>query len=167
MHLAQCWNNISSYNCKICISSAGQELRWSCTKNRGAIIWYEACLVKYEHQNFLGRRDKINRIYVTNTTVSPQSLLDEKVHQLMTQLCTKASTNPPFCANGRLQIGEAPNWDHIYGMAQCTGDLWVRTCKDCLDVAIREVLVVISDSNFTPLFHKIVNRTRYFELSIK
>ncbi|KAI9379086.1 hypothetical protein POPTR_017G040132v4 [Populus trichocarpa] len=45
--LALCGGDVSSTKCKTWITDAGKETRERCPDKKGAIIWYDNCMVKY------------------------------------------------------------------------------------------------------------------------
>ncbi|KAK7852155.1 cysteine-rich repeat secretory protein 38 [Quercus suber] len=136
--LALCRGDVSKTNCKTCVIDAGKELGDRCPYKKGAIIWYDNCLLKYSNIDFFGEIDNKNK------------------------LSNKAYANPKFYATGDLKLDSSSK---LYGLAQCTRDLSGLDCKKCLDTAISElpnccdgkrggrvvVAVVTLDMNFTPL----------------
>ncbi|GAV79958.1 Stress-antifung domain-containing protein [Cephalotus follicularis] len=48
-------------NCKACIVDAGAEIIKRCPYNKGAVIWYDNCLLKYSNMEFFGQIDYQNR----------------------------------------------------------------------------------------------------------
>lgn len=55
--LALCRGDVSTSDCKTCVVEAGSEIRKRCPNNKGAIIWYDNCLVKYSNEEFFGQID--------------------------------------------------------------------------------------------------------------
>lgn len=81
-----------------------------------------------------------NGVYVTNDECFDAPLLfDQIVHELLTQVSSKAPVSPPFNAYAQRQPGVS-NTDRIYGAAQRTNDLSASKCKICLDVATNKLL---------------------------
>ncbi|CAK7355393.1 unnamed protein product [Dovyalis caffra] len=162
--LALCRGDVSTTKCKTCITDAGKEIRDRCPDKRGAIIWYDYCLVKYSSTNFFGDIDNQNKFYLYNVQdVDKPTVFNRKVKVLLSSLSIKAYVGTKFYATGELDLGASKK---LYGLAQCTRDLSSLDCKKCLDGAINELPsccdgkrggrvvggVAMLDTNFTPLW---------------
>ncbi|XP_021803163.1 cysteine-rich repeat secretory protein 38-like [Prunus avium] len=137
--LALCRGDVSSQNCNTCVIGASKELRERCPYSKGAIIWYDHCLLKYSDANFFGKIDNKNKFSMTNVQAveNNPTLFNEKVQELLSGLSNEASNaNPKFYATGEVQLD---TFTTLYGIAQCTRDLSNVDCKKCLDVAISEL----------------------------
>ncbi|KAB1199561.1 Cysteine-rich repeat secretory protein 38 [Morella rubra] len=135
--LALCRGDVSSTNCKTCVVDAGNELRDRCPYEKGAIIWYDYCLLKYSDTDFFGQIDNENKFYMWNVEeVKNPTSFNRKVKDLFSRLSNKAQASPKFYATGELVLGPS---EKLYGLAQCTRDLSSLDCKECLDGAIGEL----------------------------
>ncbi|XP_061364377.1 cysteine-rich repeat secretory protein 38-like [Gastrolobium bilobum] len=135
--LALCRGDVSTSDCKTCVSEATKEIRSRCPYNKGAIIWYDYCLFKYLDTDFFGNIDNTNKFYMWNLNkVSDPSTFNYKTKELLSQLAQKASVNPKLYATGELKLEES---EKLYGLTQCTRDLSSSDCKKCLDDAINEL----------------------------
>ncbi|XP_050279015.1 cysteine-rich repeat secretory protein 38-like isoform X12 [Quercus robur] len=135
--LALCRGDVSKTNCKTCVIDAGKELGDRCPYKKGAIIWYDNCLLKYSNINFFGEIDNKNKFYMWNVEdVENPTSFNPKVKDLLSRLSNKAYANPKFYATGDLKLDSSSK---LYGLAQCTRDLSSLDCKKCLDTAISEL----------------------------
>jgi len=135
--LALCRGDVSSSECKTCVSEASKEIRSRCPYNKGAIIWYDYCLFKYSDSDFFGKIDSANRFYMWNLNkVSDPATFNYKTKELLSELAQKASSNPKLYAIGELELEKSKK---LYGLTQCTRDLSSFDCKKCLDDAISEL----------------------------
>ncbi|XP_050380554.1 cysteine-rich repeat secretory protein 38-like [Argentina anserina] len=135
--LALCRGDVSSSKCKTCVVEASKELRARCPSKKGAVIWYDHCMVKYSNGNFVGEIDNTNKFYKWSIkTVSNPSIFNKNVKKLLSGLSDKASSNQKFYKTGVLQLD---NSKKLYGLVQCTRDLSRLECKKCLDAAITEL----------------------------
>jgi hypothetical protein len=135
--LALCRGDVSSTNCKTCVVDAGKELRERCPHKKGAIIWYDNCLLKYSNIDFFGEIDNRNKFYMWNVQgVKNPTSFNGKVKDLLGSLSNKAYARTKFYATGNLKLGSSSK---LYGLAQCTRDLSSLDCKKCLDTAISEL----------------------------
>lgn len=138
--LGLCRGDVSTEDCKTCTVEAGKELQSRCPYNKGAVIWYDNCLLKYSDKNFFGQIDSTNRFYMYNVQdvdQDPKSF-DSKVKELLSSLSEKASATSKLYSTGELVLGTGPD-PKLYGLAQCTRDLKGKDCKKCLDDAISEL----------------------------
>ncbi|XP_062104681.1 cysteine-rich repeat secretory protein 38-like [Humulus lupulus] len=137
--LGLCRGDVSTENCKTCVVEAAEELQQRCPYNKGAIIWYDNCLLKYSDDDFFGQIDSRNMFYMWNVedVDNPESF-NPKVKELLSSLSYKASRISKLYATGELELGGGPD-PKLYGLAQCTRDLNGMDCKKCLDDAISEL----------------------------
>ncbi|XP_038705041.1 cysteine-rich repeat secretory protein 38-like [Tripterygium wilfordii] len=136
--LALCRGDVSSPDCKTCIDDAGKELLQRCPNKKGAIIWYDYCLLKYSNVNFFGKIDDDNKFYLLNVNdvEGDPEVFYEKVKELLSGLASKAQGSQKLYATGDLELQK---FKKLYGLAQCTRDLSSVDCKKCLDDAIRDL----------------------------
>jgi hypothetical protein len=119
--LALCRGDVSSTNCKTCVVDAGKELPSRCPHQKGAIIWYDNCLLKYSNIDFFGEIDNENKFYMWNVQdVDNPTSFNPKVKDLLSRLSNKAYDIPKLYAAGELELGSS---ETLYGLAQCTRDL--------------------------------------------
>uniref|UniRef100_A0A7N2LIH8 Gnk2-homologous domain-containing protein n=1 Tax=Quercus lobata TaxID=97700 RepID=A0A7N2LIH8_QUELO len=118
-------------------SPYGKELGDRCPHKKGAIIWYDNCLLKYSNIHFFGEIDNKNKFYLWNVQdVENPTSFNPKVKDLLIRLSNKAYANPKFYATGDLKLDSSSK---LYGWAQCTRDLSGLDCKKCLETAISEL----------------------------
>lgn len=132
--LALCRGDLYERECDACLRDARKEIINSCPYNKGAIIWYEKCLLKYSDSNFFGQIDRENRICTYKETVEYPERLNPKVHELLNGLASKVSGTPKLYATGVVELGG--KLGKVYGMVQCTRDLSRDDCKRCVDWAV-------------------------------
>ena len=135
--LALCRGDVSETDCETCVIDAGKELGDRCPYKKGAIIWYDNCLLKYSNIDFFGEIDNENKFYLLNVEdVENPTSFNPKVNDLLSRLSNEAYANPKFYATGDLNLDSSSK---LYGLAQCTRDLSGLDCKNCLDTAISEL----------------------------
>ncbi|XP_073044080.1 antimicrobial ginkbilobin-2-like protein [Primulina eburnea] len=137
--LSLCRGDVSRKDCKTCVLDASREIHERCPNNKGAIIWYDSCFLKYNDVDFFGKIDNQNRFYMLNvnnvTMVEPREF-NQRVKELLTNLSKKACKSSKMFANGESQMEESKK---IYGMVQCSRDVSDVNCKKCLDDAISKL----------------------------
>ncbi|XP_034701178.1 cysteine-rich repeat secretory protein 38-like [Vitis riparia] len=129
--------DISSTNCKTCVTKATKELRNWCPYNKGVIIWYYNCLFKYSNVKFFGEIDNKNKFHMYNVqSADDPTSFNVKTKELSSSLSNKAYGSPVLFATGELVLEESMK---LYGLAQCTRNLSSLDCKKCLDGAVSEL----------------------------
>jgi hypothetical protein len=110
----------------------------ACPYNKGGIIWYDNCLLKYINTDFLGKIDNQNQFYMWNlqNVSNPTNTFNQKTRELLSLLAKDASATPKLYAAGELELKKSKK---LYGLVQCTGDLSTSDCFKCLDGKIGEL----------------------------
>ncbi|KAL3624683.1 hypothetical protein CASFOL_031351 [Castilleja foliolosa] len=136
--LSLCRGDASTDDCRACLVDASSEITKRCPNNRGAIIWYDNCYLKYLDNDFFGNIDTSNRFYMWNLrNVTNPEVFNRKVSELLSKLSENVSETTIMFANGTVErvVGN----ETIYGMVQCSRDLSKGDCKRCVDDAISEL----------------------------
>ena len=137
--LALCRGDIAAADCKACVNEASNEIHKRCPYDKGAIIWYDNCLLKYSNKDFLGQIDNENWFYLLNVqNVSEPTIFNQKTRELLSQLAKNASFTVKKYAVGELKLGLGES-TKLYGLAQCTWDLSTIECFQCLYNAIDQL----------------------------
>ncbi|XP_059440669.1 cysteine-rich repeat secretory protein 38-like [Corylus avellana] len=135
--LALCRGDLEAADCRTCLNEATAEIRKRCPYNKGAIIWYDHCLFKYNNTDFLGKIDDQNKFYMWDErNVSDPTIFNQKTRELLSLLAKDASATPKLYAAGELELEKSKK---LYGMAQCTRDISASDCSKCLDDIIGEL----------------------------
>ncbi|OWM79840.1 hypothetical protein CDL15_Pgr023252 [Punica granatum] len=138
--LGLCRGDVKSDDCKTCVVDAGQELQARCPTSKGAIIWYDNCLLKYSDKNFFGKIDNKNKFHLLNVQDVDMDFMEfyQKIKDLLGVLAEKASGTPILYASGDEKLNKTSR-QTLFGLAQCTRDLTAADCKTCLDHAISDL----------------------------
>lgn len=136
--LALCRGDVSPAECKNCVASAGQDIQQRCPYNKGGAIWYDECLLKYDNSKFFGKNQNGGfRFYMWNVKdADDPTSFKEQVKYLLSGLSERAKMSRDLFAIGDLDLGSSKK---LYGLVQCTRDLWTADCKKCLDDVIDEL----------------------------
>jgi hypothetical protein len=138
-----CRGDINPEDCRKCLVSSKSYLTQACPNRKEAMGWYEAdqkCMLRYSDRSILGLSEMWPAIIWWN--VNNASLADQfnsVAKQLLNDLKNKARNGDSHrkYAAGTLP---GPSSDQtIYGLVQCTPDLSVSQCDDCLNESIAEV----------------------------
>lgn len=130
---------MSLSDCKKCIESASDHITDLCPENKEAVIWEDSCLLRYSSDNFIRKLDLSGKIPRANyQNVSEPEKYKSVVKGIMSDLIKRAGSNPSnMSASDKTRF---MNFDTVYAMVQCTGDLNPETCSSCLQDAVDEIL---------------------------
>nr|XP_043619206.1 cysteine-rich receptor-like protein kinase 15 [Erigeron canadensis] len=131
-----CRGDVEPNDCRSCINEAITTLRGICPNQRGAIGWYDKCMLRYSNDTILGNSDQrlIRGLPNANNASNP-SEFNQGLDSLLDQLRTEASRGGPlrkYAAN----TTNGPGFSTIYGYMQCTPDLTEDQCYNCLESAM-------------------------------
>ncbi|KAL3509646.1 hypothetical protein ACH5RR_029047 [Cinchona calisaya] len=133
--LSNCRGTINTANCSACINDATSLIRQGCPNNKGGMIWYDDCFMKYSNSNFFGTIDNED-VFIfpveKNVTKNPEAFY-QNVTSLLFQLSAEASLAPKLFATGELEIEPS---EKVFGLVECTRDLSSFNCKACIDATI-------------------------------
>ncbi|KAK6919405.1 Gnk2-homologous domain [Dillenia turbinata] len=135
--LALCRGDVNATECQTCVAGASSEIVKLCPCNKGAIIWYDNCLLKYSDMDFIGKIDNQNKFYLVNVNnASDPTTFNQRTIRLLSYLSSEAYAAPQMYAAGELELGGS---EKLYGLVQCTRDLSSSDCQKCLDDAVSEI----------------------------
>lgn len=138
--LYMCLNYISNDTCNNCITTATQDLTKLCPNKTEAIVWEEACQLRYASKNFFGRLDFSGNIPKYNRkNISEPERYRSVVNNTLINLNKLAAFDP---SNEMYAIGKVPftDSDTLYALVQCTKDLSAGDCNACLNKATADIL---------------------------
>ncbi|KAH7840077.1 hypothetical protein Vadar_012347 [Vaccinium darrowii] len=122
--LFQCRGDVSSSDCRDCVSHAVSQLGVLCVNSAGGALQLDGCFVKYENTSFLGVEDKT----VVMKKCGPSIGFDSDA------LTRRDAVMGYLAAGGQyFRVGSSGN---VQGVAQCVQDLSLSECQDCVNEAI-------------------------------
>ncbi|KAG1368249.1 cysteine-rich repeat secretory protein 38-like [Cocos nucifera] len=132
--LALCRGDTNASVCRSCLDTAIQDAPNLCPYYKGAIIWYDYCLLHYSNQRFLSTVDTSNEILMYNiNNITDPSRFDKLLDVLLSRIADWAAYNSTeMFATGEMMNSTKPPFPTIYGLAQCTRDLSRSQCRQCL-----------------------------------
>ncbi|GFQ00057.1 cysteine-rich repeat secretory protein 38 [Phtheirospermum japonicum] len=133
--LALCRGDISADDCTNCLTTATMEVaNTDCLGYQGAIIWRDYCMLKYSNLDFFGIIDEGNHYYLRSQDYTSPNFT-APVLSLLSGLSETAILVPDkLFASGSVSPATLP--ETFYAMVQCTRDISVADCGNCLDYAI-------------------------------
>ncbi|KAL9292267.1 putative cysteine-rich repeat secretory protein 19 [Arabidopsis thaliana] len=136
----QCRIDSRGPKCQSCVVTAGYELlRKRCPRYKEAIIWYDQCLVEFSSLDTSGQINYDDNFCMPSAKnlIGNSISLEERLHLLnnLTKIAvTKIDKNiegikkPVLYAAGEKRLGTKS----LYGMVQCSADLSVQGCNECM-----------------------------------
>ncbi|KAL3520649.1 hypothetical protein ACH5RR_018798 [Cinchona calisaya] len=123
--------DISSIDCRTCVSEATNAIRQICPYNIAANIWYEYCSLEYSNFNEFGYPLSTGYFLRSEYNVSsPISSLVE-IQKFLYGLSDEASVSKNLFAKGIKEL-EGSLLLNVYGLVQCPLDLTPGNCSTCI-----------------------------------
>ncbi|XP_077224197.1 cysteine-rich receptor-like protein kinase 10 isoform X1 [Tasmannia lanceolata] len=128
--LALCRGDVSFDTCQTCLQLARGGIIANCPNRTQGIIWFDECLLRYSNRSFIGIWDTTDGFPMSNfNNISQPDRADFDALRLFAELAVKASNQTLMFASDRVRISRS---EMRYGLVQCTRDLSVGDCKNCL-----------------------------------
>ncbi|KAL4563105.1 hypothetical protein LXL04_027138 [Taraxacum kok-saghyz] len=137
--MAMCRGDVDPDACRSCISNARTRLREICPNQRGAIGWYDTCMIRYSNSTIFGTVDTTGGGFMWNpNNASNIEQFNQALLQLLDGLRTEASSGGSLRKYASNNVN-GTRLSSIHGFMQCTPDLSEVQCYNCLDRAIQEI----------------------------
>ncbi|KAL5772712.1 hypothetical protein ACOSQ2_012636 [Xanthoceras sorbifolium] len=138
--LFQCRGDVTTSTCQDCVAFASREVTTTqrCPAQKGAVIWYDECLLRYSDSYIFSTAARNPGIFMYNTnnvTVDP-SWSQALMLSLMNAAVILAANDTKKFATRK---GNSAPSQRIYTLVQCTQDLSNNDCSGCLLEAISDL----------------------------
>ncbi|KAM0951697.1 putative protein kinase RLK-Pelle-DLSV family [Dioscorea sansibarensis] len=135
-----CRGDTNMTTCRNCLDAARQDVIQICPNNKGALVWYDPCFLRYSNQNFLSSTDNSNSPILLNT----QKVSDEpfKYTKLVIELMDTIAQFASYNSSRKFatwEVNFTVSDPKIYGLTQCTPDLSGDQCYKCLQRAFNAI----------------------------
>ncbi|KAM3285346.1 hypothetical protein P3S67_024145 [Capsicum chacoense] len=130
--IAQCRGDVELQTCRSCVNNASRLILEKCPYKKSAFGIYDMCLLRYSNVSFIGTMSTDPRFtcYYNGNFSDPQLFYNQYLTPLLTRLRTRASSGGKSKFAG--DVIEAPGFQKIRALVQCTADLSAQGCYDCL-----------------------------------
>ncbi|KAK7269974.1 hypothetical protein RIF29_22803 [Crotalaria pallida] len=133
--LFMCRGDISPSLCQLCVLNATQRISLECSSSKEAIIWYNHCLLRYSHRSFFSTMDQnptFHEFDVDNTSNlnQQQSFFTWSLADTVAEV--QIDTWESSTKNYGTRTVKLDDFQTLYILAQCTPDLPLGKCDQCL-----------------------------------
>ncbi|XP_042500947.1 cysteine-rich receptor-like protein kinase 2 isoform X2 [Macadamia integrifolia] len=134
--LAQCYEDLSSIDCRLCFSEIRSILP-KCYPRTGGRIFLDGCFGRYENYSFFNEAVDLEDSKVC--AYSKISSLPDSFRQIVIEVVGNVSTEAIKSQN--FAVGSVSNSNlSVYALAQCWENLDSQKCKTCLQAAASSVI---------------------------
>ncbi|KAL9236665.1 hypothetical protein vseg_011304 [Gypsophila vaccaria] len=137
--IALCRGDVSTSVCDTCLSDAAESIIELCPNQKEAIVWYDECMLRYTNRSIFGSLEESPRkvLYNVNNASDP-TRFSQKLGTLLNTLQSKAAAgnSKTKFADGSTKMGD---FENIYALVQCTPDLSLIDCTNCIGGAINTI----------------------------
>ncbi|XP_048551684.1 cysteine-rich receptor-like protein kinase 6 isoform X1 [Triticum urartu] len=150
--LALCRGDASSRACSSCLVNAFANLPNVCPGSKEAVIYYDACMLRYSDVQFLSADDSGPLgVELTCTVRNDANATSEpgRYQRAVATLMNATADYAAYNSTRRYATGQADldrEFPKVYSWAQCTPDLTPGRCRDCLAQLIAQLPVQFTDS---------------------
>jgi hypothetical protein len=137
-----CRGDVNTPVCQDCVAYAAKEILERCLLQKGAIIWYDECLLRYSNFSIFSTINYGPGLPLPN----PQSIqeaesdsfigLVDSTLDSLANLASNSVTGKKFATKEVEFNSSLAAPQKLYSLVQCTPDLSVSDCYKCLRVAI-------------------------------
>ncbi|GAB4831019.1 hypothetical protein Ancab_005034, partial [Ancistrocladus abbreviatus] len=137
--IGQCRGDASVTSCHSCLNTLATKLIELCPTQKEAIGWYDDCMLRYSNRSIFGvEEDSPSRIIPNGNSVSDVDQFSQTLGGLLSSLQNLAASGD---SRHKFAIGEAnvSSFEKIYALMQCTPDLSLQDCFNCLGSSINGI----------------------------
>lgn len=141
--LFMCRGDVSTDDCRSCVSNASTTILRLCPKEKTAIVWYDYCMLRYSNGRIFGRADQsvmlmlFNESQANNMSLPFRQLVGNTLDQMVTRVAGDGLSGKKFATQ---EANLTASKERVYTLGQCTPDLSDNDCKTCLTTAIRQLI---------------------------
>nr|GMC83755.1 putative receptor-like protein kinase At4g00960 [Ipomoea batatas] len=122
--------------CRDCVSDNARRILEWCPTQKEAFRWYNICSIYYSDESILGSLRTTPEItQFSSISLKNPAQFNGNLSVIVDRLKTQAAGGGPFLKYAA-DITSGPDQQTIFSYVQCTPDLSVRDCTDCINTAI-------------------------------
>ncbi|CAM8996324.1 unnamed protein product [Rhodiola kirilowii] len=129
--IALCRGDTSELDCQRCVKFSTVDLPQRCPFRKEAIIWYDNCMFRYANRSIYQSLEDPGIYMWSRKNVSDVGRFNQALKNLLPILQQQASSGD---SNKKFAVGDTnyTKSTKIYALMQCTPDLTVVQCGNCL-----------------------------------
>ncbi|CAB4314020.1 unnamed protein product [Prunus armeniaca] len=135
-----CRGDVTVDFCRGCLSNATQQITQGCPNQKEAFGVIEQCTLRYSNRSIYGAMETFPPLMWYNAQNVPSDVdgFSQELNTLLEDLRGQAAGNGSL---RKFAVGTAnfPNFQNVYGLAQCTPDLTEQVCSDCLGSSLADI----------------------------
>ncbi|KAJ4840529.1 hypothetical protein Tsubulata_027341 [Turnera subulata] len=132
-----CRGDVSPKGCQDCVSNATSTIVERCPIEKVAIIWYDACLLRYTNRSIFSTSDQSPAVFMWNVQNSTDpTRFNQLLASTMNNITTEAANAPSGAKKFAVRKDYFDGFQDLYSLVQCTPDLSSSDCEQCLRAAI-------------------------------
>ncbi|KAI3986575.1 hypothetical protein MKX01_014113, partial [Papaver californicum] len=128
----QCRGDVTSQDCQICAEAAAKEIITdaTCPKSKQAIIWYDACMLRYSNQYYFNLMQDSPTVYLCNVNNVTDT---DRFNPILGDLMNGLVKNATLIGSSNFATADTSfdDFRRVYGL--------VLSCERCLVGAIAEL----------------------------
>ncbi|KAM4102060.1 hypothetical protein ACB094_05G194300 [Castanea mollissima] len=135
-----CRGDVKPDDCRGCLKNSSDLLTRLCPNEKGAIGWYDQCMLRYSSSSIFGLMETNPGFFMANPNNISSNLdqFNDDLRALLDNLRSKAVAGDSlrkFAAGNE----SAPDFKRLYALLQCTPDLSDKECDSCLQGAFEGI----------------------------
>ncbi|XP_054776913.1 cysteine-rich receptor-like protein kinase 10 [Prosopis cineraria] len=143
--LFMCRGDVPQDLCEECVFNATHRFGASsgtCPFSKGAILWYDECMVRYSNQYFFSKmetRPRMRLRNIGNVTDNVKERYMRLMYTTLNETADKAAKAPIGVEKYATKTSNLSAFQTLYCLTQCTPDLSPQDCRKCLSLVIEDV----------------------------
>ncbi|TXG47152.1 hypothetical protein EZV62_026446 [Acer yangbiense] len=137
--LFQCREDLNTSTCQDCVTFASTDAAQRCPSQKEATIWYNECYFRFSDSYIFyaaGLQETYKKGIIMGNTINV-TIEPSRFHELLLNMMNKATDQAAEAPNKFATIKENyTTFQTMYGLLQCTQDLYNTDCRECLSNAI-------------------------------
>ncbi|KAL0535158.1 hypothetical protein IC582_029482 [Cucumis melo] len=132
--IALCRGDLTQEVCRSCLGDSVLELPIGCPDKKEALIWYSNCMFRYSDVRILGVVQDTPTFWIWNLEDAKDIQgFSQVVQGLLAQLAGEAALRDSKLKFAAANVSiENEDYSSVYGMVQCTPDISLSQCFNCL-----------------------------------
>ncbi|XP_054779261.1 cysteine-rich receptor-like protein kinase 44 [Prosopis cineraria] len=127
-----CRGDVAPYICRSCLNDSRIRLTEMCLNQMEAIGFYDNCMLRYSNRSIFNT-DETSPHFCLSSTANATDVdeFNQVLRSLLDSLTGRASSGNSLLKFATANVA-GPDFQTLFGLVQCTPDLSLQQCSDCL-----------------------------------